>query len=452
MRRFAIATLIGLNLLLSACAGPASQPTRAPVAESPIPIESSPTPQPTLAPTSPPPTLTATTAPTASPTPAETATPSRTPPPPPEVVLAEIIAGPDWAELGLPSERAAAWEAYAAGTGKLDRDELRRLNDFVAQWRELQALDGQPHLPKAFDVTYRTLESEDDQGNLRTQLYPVAADGTPLLVARTASGKAVGLALPPPLDGFDLRISPDGRSVQYVDAHPGSAAGVTRLYADAIALDETDDETLLKALSFNYPKNSPYMKEHIFPRFFFPAPQVGTAFYCLEKTLSYQQIVHMNEAFELFDRVELQPLKLALFPSGTSIVVIENLQTALGVTFTGSKVMAISRKNLLGNRYEVAEVLAHEGAHVLQGDLPKSGDKCAALLRMEVADKTIPEDFAKLSAQQVLDLVRQRKIGSYHVSLWTLNQLGVSGAMTDWLTRVIHTGAADGQPIVTCKK
>lgn len=448
MRRLFLALLIGLNLLLSACASPAA--SQAPAAASPLPPSA--TPLPTLAPASPTPTLIATAAPTASPTPAESATPSRTPPPPAEAVLAEIIAGPDWAGLGLPPERTAAWRAYAAGKGKLDRDEVRRLNDFVSQWRELQALADGPHLPKAFAVAYRTLESEDDQGNLRTQLYPVTADGTPLLVARTASGKAVGLALPPPLDGFDLRISPDGRSVQYVDAHPGSAAGVTRLSVDAIALDETDDETLLKALSFNYAKNSTYMKEHIFPRFFFPAPQVGTAFYCLEKTLSYQQIVHMNEAFELFDRVELQPLKLALFPSGTSIVVIENLQTALGVTFTGSKVMAISRKNLLGNRYEVAEVLAHEGAHVLQGDLPKSGDKCAALLRMEVADKTIPDGFAKLSAQQILDLVRQRKIGSYHVSLWTFNQLGGGGAMTAWLTRVIHTGTADGQPIVTCKK
>lgn len=471
MLRPALITLLLISLFASACAAapqpaasgfnptatmPAGSPAASPAAASAAAASATDAPPETAV------VLYVTATPMPTPTSTQPATATRkatgaaaaasvasTPLPPPGEALAGIIDGPEWDGLGLAPERAAAWEAFAAGKSSLDSSELRRLNDFLAQWRELEALAGAPHIPSSLAVTYRTLEGEDDQGNPRLLLYPEAANGRPALVARTASGKAVGLVAAPSLEGFEARIRPDGQAVQYVDARDGHAT--VRLYVEAAALKEKEDKTLLKALALHFARNTPYMKNHIFPRFYFPAAQVETAFYGVDKLLTYPQIVHMNEAFDLFNRPELEPLKTALFTRGTSVVVIENLNWALGVTFTGSKVMAISRRNLLGNRYEVAEVLAHEGAHVIQGPLPIGGDLCAAKLKREVAGRTIPEGFTRLPAGQVMALVRAGKIGTYHVSLWVLSQLGVSGARTDFIASVIRTGTANGQPVVVCE-
>jgi hypothetical protein len=118
------------------------------------------------------------------------------------------------------------------------------------------------------------------------------------------------------------------------------------------------------------------------------------------------------------------------------------------LTYTGTGVVTIDRKDLFGNKYALASVLAHEAAHVLQGGLPKNFT-CQDVLRREIGNYTIPAGFYDWTAEELLAGIQDISIGAYHVSLWMLTQLNVQDG--GWLLSVIRTGQANGNSVVNCK-
>jgi hypothetical protein len=112
-------------------------------------------------------------------------------------------------------------------------------------------------------------------------------------------------------------------------------------------------------------------------------------------------------------------------------------------------VVELDRRDLFGNRYELASVIAHEGSHVLQGDLKNGVDVCKQILAREIGNSTIPQDFYTWDANQLLQAIKDGKIGAYHASLWSMYKLGLKNL--DWVVEAIHTGQVNGQSVVLCK-
>jgi hypothetical protein len=208
---------------------------------------------------------------------------------------------------------------------------------------------------------------------------------------------------------------------------------------------------LRRRLDEVYRKNSPFTRAGLYPRYFFPVEGVGAAFYLVENSLSFQQILQMNEAFALFERPNLQPLKTTFFSANTSVLIVEQMDVAAGVTYSGTGVIELDRRDLFGNKYYLAEVLAHEGSHVLQGKMT-GNSSCKQVLQREVGDQTIPSGFLAWSGEELIEGVRKHTIGAYHVSLWVLNQVGLRGREIDLLRQVIQTGQMYGQSLTPfCK-
>lgn len=459
--------LLALAMASSALVGCGQKTTQAPITASPAPSATS-----TLPPTAtytnipiaavnpsatPGPSLTPTKRPTfgPSPTPTLTATPTL---PPLEVIAQEITASAEWAMLGLPAEQAAAWEAFARQGQALDEAQKTTLLDFALQWRTYQDLLKAPRVPKGGAVALRARHVKDGE---RLELYAVSPeDEKPYLMAVNAAGRPMGLVLAPDFPELTAGMSDTPGLVAYRDTQ-----GQTLLLADARQLDAyewtekdkdkqlTSDQALYLSLEQAYLKSSAFVRAGLYPRYYFPVDGIRMGFFYLERSLSLQQVVHMRDAFLLFDRPDLQPLKPALFGEGTSMIIYAELLGggALGLTHTGTSVMELNRKDLLGNRYEVAQVMAHEGAHVVQGGIPRHGDTCNLLLRMEVANKTIPDGFLDWSAEELLKGVREKKIGTYHVSYWVLNRVDPKNRSIPWIKSVIATGTSNGYPIVMCR-
>lgn len=108
------------------------------------------------------------------------------------------------------------------------------------------------------------------------------------------------------------------------------------------------------------------------------------------------------------------------------------------------------RRLPLGNRYYLAEVLAHEGSHVLQGDVNARDPRslCSEYIKREVGDHQIPDDFYQWTADQLIQAVKAKQVGAYHVLLWVLDELGLHGEEFRWLQQVIRTGKVNGESVV----
>jgi len=177
---------------------------------------------------------------------------------------------------------------------------------------------------------------------------------------------------------------------------------------------------------------------------------IEAAFYGLDRSLTSAQVILLRETFLVYDRPALEPLKPAMFGSGVSILVMDRLKDAAGMNYSGTGIIVLDRRDLFGNKYQLAQVLAHEASHVLQGELG-AGDLCDQLLKREVADQTIPSDFLAWDADRLLHGIQDKEVGGYHVSLWMLTKLGIRD--TAWLYDVIYSGRANGQSLrVGCGK
>jgi hypothetical protein len=124
---------------------------------------------------------------------------------------------------------------------------------------------------------------------------------------------------------------------------------------------------------------------------------------------------------------------------------------AAGLNYTGTGVVELDRRDLFGNRYYLAEVLAHEGSHVLQGDV-NARDLCSEYMKREVGDHQIPDDFYQWTADQLIQAVKARQVRAYHVSLWVLDELGLHGEEFKWVQQVIRTGKANGESVVLARR
>lgn len=370
--------------------------------------------------------------------------------------LSEAIEANDWPVQGLDPALASSWEQFSRQGGDLGAAELEMLEQFLDRWDLLQQAAEMARLPGDADLTLRVEMLPEASGMTRPVLYAVVggqeeSEETQLfLLAHDTLGEVAGLAAAPIITGLEQRIGADGWLVEYVD--PQKERVMLRADAHKLDLSRQADELLKRRLDEVYLKNSPFTRGGIYPRYYFPVEGVGAGFYLVEKSLTFQQILQLNEAFSLFERPNMVPLKTTFFGAGTSVVIVEQMEIAAGLTYAGTGVIELDRRDLFGNKYYLAEVLAHEGSHVLQGNMAKSAG-CDQALKREVGDQKIPADFFTWTGDQLIDAVRKHTIGAYHVSLWVLNEVGLRGRDIDLLREVIQTGQMFGQSLVPfCKE
>jgi hypothetical protein len=215
-------------------------------------------------------------------------------------------------------------------------------------------------------------------------------------------------------------------------------------------INDLKERKLRDRLEALYP-NHDYFAYSSYPRFFLPGNEIKASFYGLEESLSAIQVLQLNEAFALYDRPEFAMLKSAFFGLDVSMIVTNNdLGRAIGLTYSGTGVIEIDRKELFGNKYWIAMVLAHEASHVLQGALPDHAVTCSEIEKREIGDHKIPIDFYNWSADELVQAVRDLRIGAYHVSLWMLNKLGMKNLQP--FQEIIQTGKVNGESVVIdCK-
>jgi hypothetical protein len=373
--------------------------------------------------------------------------------------LAQRVDSPEWARLGLPEDLDAHARAFVNNSETLSDADAQDLNAIVTQWQALEDLARRLLIPNEVGPVYQVYFYTGGAGGAST-----GQNGTPVVYARSGPPQAVpgsqalympvypsgaqdsdpqGLLLAPVFAGLTQRISPDGRSIQYLDGRDRLV-----MVADGRVLDKRDaqGQTLLEKMSVLYDSNSPYLQASAFPRFVFPVDNVEAGFFGIDRSLSTSQILLLNETFHLFDRQALEPLKQIMFGPQVAIVILDKLKDAAGLNYSGTGVIVLDRRDLFGNKYQLAQVLAHEASHVLQGDLQSNGDICAQLLHREVGDKTIPPDFYNWDAVRLVEGIKNGEIGAYHTSLWMLTQLGIRD--TAWLVKVIRSGTDNGKTLL----
>jgi hypothetical protein len=367
--------------------------------------------------------------------------------------LENLMASPYWQNLGLPETLSQQWEAFAEGQAELSDSERQALEQFLSQWKLLNELAESKRVPAATKPGFRARETEGAGGEAQFVLYAVDEEATALdgaerlfLVAHNADGEASALLLAPSLEGLRQEASPDGKFVHYVNDQ-----GVVVLIADARALNEEirSEKQLKETLDEFYSRNDENRQASLYPRYRYLMEGTEAVFYALDKAITSKQIALLRDALDLFERPEFQPLKKELFGDQAAYIVSESISgSVVGLTYIGTGVVVLDRRSLFGNKYELASVIAHEGSHVLQG--PLHGDpSCDIILAREIGEGKIPEDFYNWTAEELLKNLKLRKVGSYHVSLWMLHQLGVKD--TAYLVEAIQTGKINGASIVSCK-
>jgi hypothetical protein len=235
--------------------------------------------------------------------------------------------------------------------------------------------------------------------------------------------------------------------VQYLDNK-----GRVLVTVDEPTLEANNDQDnmLRQILEGIYGVDSPYAKASTYPRFRFPMDGMEAGFYALDVNLTYLQIVRLREALDLFNRATFASMKSDLFSADIAYVVIDKISgSTAGLTYAGTGVVELDRRDLFGNRYILASVIAHEGSHVLQGAMPANAG-CDTNVRREIGDQTIPDGFYNWDATTLLQAIKDSKIGAYHVSLWMLYKLGVPN--TSWIVDAIHTGKVGDESVVSCQK
>lgn len=249
----------------------------------------------------------------------------------------------------------------------------------------------------------------------------------------------------PEMDGLDQRAGTSHGEVEYI-----SESGNVLLAADARQLAGGGEAGELGAILHDvYWDRKPYFPGATYPRFQFSVPGIRAGFYGLDRTLTHAQILRMKETLELFNDPRFEYLQRDLFNEKIAYVILEDLGGwASGLTFVGTDIVLLDRQDLFSNKYLLASVLAHEGAHVLQGNLAENAP-CEERLLREVGVQKIPRGFEDWRGDQVITGVKTGMLGAYHVSYWMLANLGPYDLSK--LRQVIQTGSAGGLPLVWCE-
>ena len=265
------------------------------------------------------------------------------------------------------------------------------------------------------------------------------------LSAVSLTGPAGDLRLPE-ITGLNIKLDQPSGSAEYLDSQ-----GRTMLLVDAISLKDGSQQSaqLKQLLDQIYGPASPYLQNSVYPRFHFPIQGVQAGFFAIDKNLTASQVLLLKSALELFSRPMFASMQPDLFDPSIAYILIDKIAgDTAGLTYAGTGVVELDRRDLFGNKYLLASVIAHEGSHVLQGPETDNAD-CAEQLSREVGNQTIPADFYQWDGTTLLQAIKDRQIGAYHVSLWMLFRLGVKD--TAWIVQAIKTGTVNGGSVVNCK-
>jgi hypothetical protein len=250
----------------------------------------------------------------------------------------------------------------------------------------------------------------------------------------------------PTIEGLGLKLGTQPGTAEYLDSK-----GRTLLLVDVIPLknDNPHDSQLKNLLDQVYGPSSPYVQASVYPRFHYPLDGVKAGFFAIDVSLTGSQVLLLRDALELFSRPAFASMQPELFPPDNAYLTIDKIGgNTAGLTYSGTGVVELDRRDLFGNKYLLASVIAHEGSHVLQGPQPANAT-CADSLKREIGDQTIPDGFYQWDATTLLQAIKDGKIGAYHVSLWMLVKLGIKDV--GWVQQAIKTGMVDGGSVVDCK-
>ncbi len=362
--------------------------------------------------------------------------------------LAKLVGNDTWKDLELPGSLKQKWQAFAEGEEVLSGQEIEVLSDYLSQIEKLQSYAAQSLVPPKTHPVFRAQEVSDDQVQTRLVAYAVEAPEKTgsqaeslFMITTSTTGLPRGLALAPQIDGLQQHISTDGNYVEY-----WNNTGKRILRAQGRAVPK--GIILNEALQDLYHHNE-YAQASIFPRFDYPDIGVDTGFYGLEDNLTYQQILLLGEALQLFNRPELAPMKNAILNPKNDILLYETLENGnAGINYVGSNVIGLDRKDLFWNKYYLASVIAHEGTHVMQGPMGITKDVCAEVYHREIANRKIPQDLYNWNAEEVIQAIKDNEIGTYHVSVWFLHLFKFP--QLDAFKGIILTGKVSGKPLVNC--
>ncbi len=265
-------------------------------------------------------------------------------------------------------------------------------------------------------------------------------------VSAVSPNGPAGDFLAPVINGLNLKPGKLAGSAEYLDSQ-----GRSVLLVEGLPLNDGSEHSiqLKQLLDRIYGASNPYIQSGVYPRFRYLLPGVQAGFFAIDANLTASQVVLLKEALELFSRPVFVDLQPDLFNPDLAYVLIDKISgDTAGLTYAGTGVVELDRRDLFGNKYLLASVIAHEGSHVLQGP-EASTASCADLLKREVGNQTIPTRFAQWDAATLLQAIKDGQIGAYHVSLWMLTQLGIKD--TGWVAQAIKTGMVDGESVVNCK-
>ena len=362
--------------------------------------------------------------------------------------LAKLVKTTTWQELQLPGLLKQKWQDFTEGKEVLTGPELLVISNYLSQIEKLQSYANQSIVPPKTHPEFRAREINDNRN--RTWLVAYAVDDSTaapnqaeslFTITHSASGSPIGLSLAPQLDGLQQRISADGNYVEY-----WSKGGKCILRAQGRSIPKS---VLLSDVLIDLYHHNDYAQASVYPRYEYANIGIFSSFYGLEDNLSYQQILLLGEALQLFNRPELAPMKDAFLIPKNDILLYETLEDGnAGINYVGSNVIGLDRKDLFWNKYYLASVIAHEGSHVMQGPLGLTKDVCAAVYHREIADRKIPPDLYSWKAEDVIQAIKDDRIGTYHVSLWFLHQFKFP--QVNAFKEVILTGRVNGKPLVNC--
>jgi hypothetical protein len=269
---------------------------------------------------------------------------------------------------------------------------------------------------------------------------------TQVVVSAGSLTRPIGDFSAPVINGLNLKSGQQTGTAEYLDSQ-----GRSVLLVEAFPLNDASEHTvrLKQLLDKIYGPSSLYVQSGEYPRFRYPQLEVQAGFFAVDANLTASQVLLLKEALDLFSRPTFATMQPDLFNSGIAYVLIDKIPgDTAGFTYAGTGVVELDRRDLFGNKYLLASVIAHEGSHVLQGP-EASKASCAEQLKREVGDQTIPASFIQWDAAALLQAIKGGQIGAYHVSLWMLTRLRIKD--TGWVAQAIKTGKVGGDSVVNCK-
>ena len=344
--------------------------------------------------------------------------------------LEAVINSEHLEKLGLSSESAAKWEAFADGdVQEFSDNDKEVLQEFLTKIEEIQRL---VYIPTDSKPDIKTMELDDPTGESIEKLTPYVVnekapesnEGQFFLFTHDEemADRHVALILAPNIEGLKQRLCDDGQRVDYLDSKDN-----VLITADAIKPDPNISSLELIQYFDTF-------KDYGVPRYHFPGMEAS--FYGLEKT-PLSQIQWIKEAFA---KLSTAPLFAAFEPyiwgKNNIYMVNRDLEGYAGRAHWKDNFMEINPKNV-GTVIYFASTIAHEAAHIIQRNEWKTESTCEQL---EFGNMQIPKNFWNWTSAEIVQALKDGKtLGAHHVSAWVLYHLG-DKTNFEWQKQAILTG------------